>query len=167
MFSWCPLVTIVTVDTLFINFWFVFMRKNTLLFEVSIWNGLKNYSINIWNIFVHKLRAFSWISSCLNYFRLAANWLLKNGGRSRLLELRSMSHFEAQAFLLQIPGIGKKVTKFYFVLPYISNTFNDIINTDLFSWLKCIRWSANYLTSWLKQSNVPTTDLLQHPLISI
>ncbi|XP_018650737.1 putative 8-oxoguanine DNA glycosylase [Schistosoma mansoni] len=40
---------------------------------------------------------------------LAANWLLKNGGRSRLLELRSVSHVEAQAFLLQIPGIGKKV----------------------------------------------------------
>ncbi|CAH8545795.1 unnamed protein product [Schistosoma rodhaini] len=43
------------------------------------------------------------------FITLAANWLLKNGGRSRLLELRSMSHVEAQAFLLQIPGIGKKV----------------------------------------------------------
>ncbi|CAH8536791.1 unnamed protein product [Schistosoma curassoni] len=43
------------------------------------------------------------------FITLAANWLLKNGGRSRLLELRSMSHFEAQAFLIQIPGIGKKV----------------------------------------------------------
>ncbi|CAH8518436.1 unnamed protein product [Heterobilharzia americana] len=39
----------------------------------------------------------------------AADWLLKNGGKSRLFELRTMSHSEAQAFLLQIAGIGKKV----------------------------------------------------------